>query len=138
MEDPNIEIRELTAEEIWAYDATWVLAEAVERVRISQTSQENIELDLLDDLNDIRSSKHGVTLLRQILESRFKGLSGETQYINGKLNSCAFEMVNVIGKGQRGVGFWTSAEKYSPDNGRNLLSTKDLKTIIWPGESNHC
>ncbi|XP_016649707.1 PREDICTED: glutamate receptor 2.9-like [Prunus mume] len=92
MEDPNIEIRELTAEEIWAYDATWVLAEAVERARISQTSQENIELDLVDDLNNIRSSKHGVMLLRQILESRFKDLSGETQYINGKLNSCAFEM----------------------------------------------
>ncbi|KAK9911417.1 hypothetical protein M0R45_035327 [Rubus argutus] len=85
LEDPNMEaIRELSIDEIWAYDATWALAEAVERARLRNSTT--------------RSSK-GVVLLGEILQSRFKGLSGGIQYLNGKLfSSEPFEIVNVIGK----------------------------------------
>ncbi|KAI5344578.1 hypothetical protein L3X38_012455 [Prunus dulcis] len=134
MQDPNIEVSAVIPDGIWAYDATWALAEAVERTWTSTG------LNLVN-LNNITSSKHGLLLLQEILQTRFKGLSGEEiQYPNGKLVSSAFEIVNVIGKGERRVGFWPCEEKHTRDsyplnNRRNLLSTNDLETIIWPGGS---
>ncbi|PQP98513.1 glutamate receptor 1.3 [Prunus yedoensis var. nudiflora] len=125
MQDPNIEVSAVTPDGIWAYDATWALAEAVERTWTSTG------LNLVN-LNNITSSKHGLLLLQEILQTRFKGLSGEEiQYPNGKLVSSAFEIVNVIGKGERRVGLWPCEENHK----RNLLSTNDLETIIWPGGS---
>ncbi|CAL8120192.1 unnamed protein product [Prunus armeniaca] len=134
MQDPNIEVSAVTPDGIWAYDATWVLAEAIERTSTSTG------LNLVN-LNNITSSKHGLLLLQEILQTRFKGLSGEEiQYPNGKLVSTAIEIVNVIGKGERRVGLWPCEEKHTRDsyplkNRRNLLSTNDLETIIWPGGS---
>ncbi|KAL6289612.1 hypothetical protein ACE6H2_007122 [Prunus campanulata] len=125
MQDPNIEVSAVTPDGIWAYDATWALAEAVERTWTSTG------LNLVN-LNNITSSKHGLLLLQELLQTRFKGLSGEEiQYPNGKLVSSAFEIVNVIGKGERRVGLWPCEENHK----RNLLSTNDLETIIWPGGS---
>ncbi|PRQ56851.1 putative periplasmic binding protein-like I [Rosa chinensis] len=121
------------ADGIWAYDATWALAEAVQRARLKTSTT--------------RSSKDGTVLLREILQTRFKSLSGEIQYVNGKLiPSEPFEIVNVIGKGEiKRIGFWPCKEevksgKGSPQqqtihNGRNLASTIDLERIIWPGGS---
>ncbi|XP_016649714.1 PREDICTED: glutamate receptor 1.2-like [Prunus mume] len=95
MQDPNIEVSAVTPDGIWAYDATWALAEAVERTWTSTG------LNLVN-LNNITSSKHGLLLLQEILQTRFKGISNEEiQYPNGKLVSSAFEIVNVIGKGER-------------------------------------
>ncbi|KAL6289619.1 hypothetical protein ACE6H2_007129 [Prunus campanulata] len=134
MQGPNIEVSAVIPDGIWAYDATWALAEAVERTWTSTG------LNLVN-LNNITSSKHGLLLLQEILQTRFKGLSGEEiQYPNGMLVSSAFEIVNVIGKGERRVGFWPCEEKHTRDsyplnNRRNLLSTNDLETIIWPGGS---
>ncbi|CAB4269251.1 unnamed protein product [Prunus armeniaca] len=128
MEYSNKEVTELSPYGIWAYDATWVLAEAVERIRRK---------------NSTRSfSKHGVVLLREILQTGFKGLSGEVQYPDGKLTSGGFEIVNVVGKEERTVGFWpckeekTTKESCMPlSNRRNLLFTDNLETISWPGGS---
>ncbi|KAK1569144.1 hypothetical protein Q3G72_033111 [Acer saccharum] len=54
----------------------------------------------------------------------------------------SFEIVNVIGKGYRRLGFWTSVGKftrelYSSDPGIHLSSTTNhnLGDIIWPGGS---
>ncbi|KAI5344572.1 hypothetical protein L3X38_012449 [Prunus dulcis] len=134
MQDPNIEVSAVIPDGIWAYDATWALAQAVERTWTSTG------LNLVN-LNNITSSKHGLLLLQEILQTRFKGLSGEEiQYPNGKLVSTAIEIVNVIGKGERRVGLWPCEEKHTRDSyplnsRRNLLSTNDLETIIWPGGS---
>ncbi|PQM37467.1 glutamate receptor 1.3 [Prunus yedoensis var. nudiflora] len=122
-EEPGIEVREVSPNGIWAYDATWALAEAVERAKIK---------------NSTRSSQHGVMLLREILQKRSKGLSGEIQFLNGKLISGAlFGMVNVIGKEERRSKIWPSRERNTKElhllnDRRNLLSTYDLKRIVWP------
>ncbi|XP_034205906.1 glutamate receptor 1.2-like [Prunus dulcis] len=128
MEYPNMEVTELSPYGIWAYDATWVLAEAVERTRSKNYTKS--------------FSKHGVVLLREILQTGFKGLSGEVQYPDGKLTSGGFEIVNVVGKEERKVGFWpckeekTTKESCMPlNNRRNLLFTDNLETINWPGGS---
>ncbi|KAM1588913.1 hypothetical protein ACFX10_027873 [Malus domestica] len=125
MEDPNMKVLELSADKIWVYDATWALAEAIERASIQNSTR----------------SKHGVVLLREILQRRFNGLSGEIKFPKGKLISGTLEIVNVIGKEARRVGFWFFEEKtdkaqsHMLNNGRNLLLSNHLKTIRWPGGS---
>ncbi|KAL5562236.1 hypothetical protein UlMin_031983 [Ulmus minor] len=114
MENPSVEVIESSPHCVWAYDSTWALAEAVERAKL-------------------RSSKHGSTLLLQeMLESRFMGLSGKFEFRNGKLIPNGFEMVNVIGKSWRRVGFWKDHEKESK---KESLSPNDFEAIIWPGGS---
>ncbi|KAL6125664.1 hypothetical protein ACLB2K_073719 [Fragaria x ananassa] len=127
-EEPDMElVRELSADGIWAYDATWALADAVERTRIKSSTT--------------GSSKHGVVLLGEILQTRLKGLSGEVRYPNGNLESSGFEIVNIMGSGMRRVGFWPDEQgkitQESPplSNKRNALPTNHLETIIWPGGS---
>ncbi|PRQ56844.1 putative periplasmic binding protein-like I [Rosa chinensis] len=134
-EKPHVEVRELNADGIRAYDATWALAEAVERSRkkFSTTRKQNIRLNPRH-LIESRSSKHGVVLLREILQSRLKGLRGEIKYINGRLFSGAFEIVNVIGEGEiKRVGLWPCEKRSIEEwhlfnNRRSLLSTHDLET----------
>ncbi|KAH7544165.1 hypothetical protein JRO89_XS15G0120300 [Xanthoceras sorbifolium] len=100
------------------------------------------KLNLIIDLDKIATtSRHGTysILLKEILQLKFKGLSGEFQFVNGKLVSNAFEIVNMLGRGERRVGFWTfagkiSREPYSSDHGRQLSSSDgNLEDIIWPG-----
>ncbi|KAL5802814.1 hypothetical protein ACOSQ4_031119 [Xanthoceras sorbifolium] len=130
---------------VWAYDVAWGLAKAAEKLRprISLSRKPvDSKLNLIIDLDKIATaSRHGnySILLKEILQLKFKGLSGEFQFVNGKLVSNAFEIVNMLGKGERRVGFWTSAEKitrepYSSDHGRRLSSSDgNLEDIIWPG-----
>ncbi|KAA8550528.1 hypothetical protein F0562_002212 [Nyssa sinensis] len=105
----HMEVMELNVLGLWAYDAIWALAMAAEKVKMPQIKEDSTTLRLnLMDLANIRASKSGSILLSEILQTRFKGLSGEFQLMNGKkLISKAFEIVNVIGKGDRRVGFWT-------------------------------
>ena len=120
--DTNMDVvDQLSVYAIRAYDSTWALAEAVER----------------------SSTQNGTILVKEILQSKFKGLSGEFEFKNGKLNSAdEFEIVNFIGKGERSVGFWKNLNQINTSesgniNGRirrSLVSPDNfLEAIIWPG-----
>ncbi|TXG55692.1 hypothetical protein EZV62_020948 [Acer yangbiense] len=117
IDHPNAEVLELDAYGILAYDAIWALAEAAQKLKSTEISQS------------------GLMLYEEIMKSRFKGLSGYFQLSNGnKLHSRRFEIVNVIGKGLRRVGFWTS-KTGNITKESNSPSTSDLEGIIWPGGS---
>uniref|UniRef100_A0A1J3FJM8 Glutamate receptor n=1 Tax=Noccaea caerulescens TaxID=107243 RepID=A0A1J3FJM8_NOCCA len=108
------EITRLSISSVWAHDIAWALARGAEVARMPNVTS---------------------TLLEAITECRFKGLSGDFQ-LDGKklLLSDKFEIVNLIGSGERSVGFWNSNGSFS--NRRHLSSTHDkLETIIWPGGS---
>ncbi|PON65936.1 Ionotropic glutamate receptor [Trema orientale] len=119
--DTNMDVvDQLSVYAIRAYDSTWALAEAVER----------------------SSTHYGSMLVKEILLSKFRGLSGELEFTNGKLKSAEeFEIVNFIGKGERNVGFWkylsnkiNTSESEKGHIQRNLLSRDYfLEAIIWPG-----
>ncbi|KAF5204080.1 Glutamate receptor 2.2 [Thalictrum thalictroides] len=73
---------------------------------------------------------------------KFKGLSGEFNLINERLQPPGYQIVNVIGKGEREIGFWTptcgiSRQLQFINNKKNCSSTSinKLGPIIWPGES---
>ncbi|XP_059644379.1 glutamate receptor 2.1-like [Cornus florida] len=143
-ENPNMEMMELNVFGIWAYDSIWALARAVEKVvdKIFKTKEQNAALNMID-LANIGASQSGSIILNELLQIRFRGLSGEFQFMHGKLISRAFEIVNVLGKWERKVGFWTVtdgitnemnpsvSEKYP----RYSSTNTGLETIIWPGGS---
>ncbi|KAJ0111650.1 hypothetical protein Patl1_03149 [Pistacia atlantica] len=118
--ETDMEVMELTPFCIFAYDVAWGLAKTVERARPKE-----------------------ILLTEILLRSKFKGLSGDFQFINGKLVLNAFEIVNMIGKGERRVGFWTpegkiAKELYSSIHGRELSlsnTSGELEDIIWLGGS---
>ncbi|XWS47134.1 hypothetical protein CRYUN_Cryun14cG0126900 [Craigia yunnanensis] len=93
------------------------------------------------DLDIYKTSMYGSILLQEILRGNFKGLGGEFRFINGKLISNIFEIVNVIGSGEKIVGFCTSTgritrEIYESNHRRQLSDfTNNLESIIWPGGS---
>ena len=124
--DPYVELRELNVYGLWAYDTIFAVAKAVEKigVEVSQSEKQTLTLNLTD-LGSIGSSQTGTKLLNQILTTKFKGLSGEFEFTNGRLMTKAFEIVNVIGNGERRVGIWEMG------NG----SKGALEAIIWPGVS---
>ncbi|KAH7518192.1 hypothetical protein FEM48_Zijuj09G0145500 [Ziziphus jujuba var. spinosa] len=138
IENPNMEVMESSVYGIRAYDSMWAVAEAVERTKVKPSpvsAKPEIRLNL-HDLGKSKPSKHGSILLTEILKRRFRGLSGEFMFENGRnMSSNSFEMVNVIGRGERRIGFWTWAKTgiKEPHGRRNLLSPADLEAILWPG-----
>ncbi|KAI5679871.1 hypothetical protein M9H77_01098 [Catharanthus roseus] len=133
--DPSMElIKEVDVLGIWAYDTLWALAESVERVDIEsdldgKTNQSN-GLISLDNLY------WGKRLLDEIARTRIRGLSGEFQILNGKLHTESYIISNVLGKGDRRIGFWT------PEDGmvkeikvQHPSSRRGLEAVIWPGGS---
>ncbi|PNX60860.1 glutamate receptor-like protein, partial [Trifolium pratense] len=107
---------------IWAYDATIALAMAIEKVGIGNT-------------------KFGYKLSEALSNTRFNGLSGDFKVVDGKLQTPIFEIINVIGHGEKRVGFWTpykgltkNLDTHDMSNNNIYSSSKnDIGSIIWPG-----
>ncbi|CBI17828.3 unnamed protein product, partial [Vitis vinifera] len=111
-------LNELNVFCLWAYDAVWALARAYEEI-VSQT---------------------GSKILKAILQSQFNGLSGKFQLKDGQLEPVAFQLVNVVGNGVKGIGFWTpkhgiSREVNLSDSQLYSTSANSLQPTIWPGLS---
>ncbi|KAA8540182.1 hypothetical protein F0562_024255 [Nyssa sinensis] len=124
-----------------AYDSIMALAMAVERANISEPRfQKLVTRENTTDLAAIGTSAMGPKLLQSIRNTRFKGLSGDFHLVDGQLQSSTFEIVNIIGKGERRIGFWTQQygilKKLELRNKNYSTNKDDLVAIIWPGESN--
>nr|XP_020159407.1 glutamate receptor 2.8-like [Aegilops tauschii subsp. strangulata] len=97
---------------LWAYDTAWALAKAVHIARMS-------------------SSTPWRMLLGAVLNTAFDGLSGRFGLVNGQLQLSTHEVINIVSKGARKVGFWM------PESGilksLETNSAKGLKQVLWPG-----
>ncbi|KAG5538083.1 hypothetical protein RHGRI_025240 [Rhododendron griersonianum] len=141
-ENPNVDIFEMNVFGLWAYDSATALAMAVGRSGIGVSKfKKPVAKENLTDLAAIGISEMGPRLLQSLQNIEFNGLSGKFHLLNGHLRPLSFEIVNVIGKGDREVGFWT--QKYGISKNLSFSSSKnystnkdDLGAIIWPGESN--
>ncbi|KAJ0984977.1 hypothetical protein J5N97_003333 [Dioscorea zingiberensis] len=77
---------------------------AVEKAGVSSSSFQKLpEGDNSTDLASLSISSNGPELLEAILNTRFRGINGAFQLVNGQLQSSVFEIVNVIGKGARQI-----------------------------------
>ncbi|XP_052182295.1 glutamate receptor 2.7-like isoform X1 [Diospyros lotus] len=142
-ENPDIEHEcELNIYGLWAYSSVKALAMATEKAQISKPKfwKPNTNGENWTDLDVIGASEMGPMLLQSIRNMRFNDLSGEFNLVDGELQSSTFQIVNVIGKRDWEVGFWTPkygiSKHLMPDKDSYTTNKDDLiKPIIWPGES---
>ncbi|XP_017238897.1 glutamate receptor 1.4 [Daucus carota subsp. sativus] len=125
-EGPFMNVKELSPSCVWAYDAIWVLAGAVEGAYTKQYPK----------LAEEHSSESKKILMKELVKTRLKGISGDFQIVNWTVSLLkAFEIVNVIREGERRVGFWEKGVGITSEIMHSSLSSNDLKVIIWPGGS---
>jgi ionotropic glutamate receptor len=114
---------------IWAYDATIALAMAIEKVGWLNTK--------------FGIAQSGEKLSEALSNTRFNGLSGDFNVVDGKLQASTFEIINMIGDGEKRVGFWTMNKGLAKNlDTKGLISNNsiysssknDLGSIIWPGD----
>ncbi|KAF5821964.1 putative periplasmic binding protein-like I [Helianthus annuus] len=123
-----------------AYDAIFAVAMAVERVEIRHSkNRKKTDVGMSMNFRNIRVSESQMLVFKELLSVRFNGLSGEFHFVNRKSMAMPLEIVNVIGKGERSVGFWTEEDgitmylKSKPN--QHPYSISGLERVIWPGES---
>nr|XP_043639466.1 glutamate receptor 2.1-like [Erigeron canadensis] len=134
-EYPNMPRIELDMFGIWSYDSISALAAALQRIENEPSTNTKIH-----DLAAIEISQLGSKLLPLIQNTRIKGLSGDFHVVNGQLQTSAYQIVNVIGNGEKHIGFWnpmTGLSKQTRNNQKlDYTTSKDiLKAIIWPGDT---
>lgn len=97
-----------------AYDAAWMVIDAMR-----ETNQ-----------------KGGQLLLDKILHSNFTGLSGTIQFTDHKLAPAhTFQIINVIGRSYREIGFWSDGQGFSKSLHQNATyssSVKELGEVVNP------
>ncbi|XP_058226993.1 glutamate receptor 2.7-like [Rhododendron vialii] len=141
-ENPNMDIFEMNVFGLWAYDSATALAMAVGRSGIGVSNfKKPVAKENLTNFAAIGISEMGSRLLQSLKNIKFNGLSGKFHLLNGQLQQSSFQIVNVIGKGDREIGFWTRkygiSKNLSFSSSKNYSTNKDdLGPIIWHGESN--
>ncbi|PQM35364.1 glutamate receptor 2.8 [Prunus yedoensis var. nudiflora] len=142
-DNPTVHDVKLDVFGYWAYDAAWALAMAVEKVGAKNFNFQKMNStsgNSSTDLERFGVSQNGPQLVQALSGTIFKGLSGNFSLLNGQLQSSTFQIVNVIGSGEKLVGYWT------PEKGLerklNLTNTSaystsnvSLRSIIWPGDT---
>ncbi|CAK9163541.1 unnamed protein product, partial [Ilex paraguariensis] len=83
---------------------------------------------------------NGPMLLQALQNTTFRGLSGDFYLVDGQLQSSPYQIVNVIGNGGRGIGFWTPKngiirELNFTNSNTDFRSKSNLGSIIWPGDT---
>ncbi|XP_060217893.1 glutamate receptor 2.8-like [Lycium barbarum] len=140
-EYPDMDPVELNVFGLWAYDSITTLAKAVEKVGTTAIpklkkadTRENFT-----DLDALGTSKLESLLLDSMQNLTLKtGLSGEFRIIDRELQPSPYQIVNIIGKGEISVGFYTEKDGVSYKlkmNSKTAKSNNKLGTIIWPGKS---
>ncbi|WOG88184.1 hypothetical protein DCAR_0207418 [Daucus carota subsp. sativus] len=79
------------------------------------------------------------TLLKEILSSDFRGLSGDVKFRDGSLlDSSYLKIINIVGKSYKELGFWTSEHGFLKNDSRVDNSTPSMKkldsVVNWPGD----
>ncbi|CAI9767114.1 unnamed protein product [Fraxinus pennsylvanica] len=140
-ENPDMDRLDLNVYGLLAYDTVMALATAVDKVgTVVPQFKKPVTRENSTDLDAIGTSNMGPTLVESVRNIRFKGLSGDFHITDGQLQPSAYEIVNVIGKGERRIGYWTEQHGISKTikpHGKAVYSTDkdDLTAIVWPGET---
>ncbi|KAG8372432.1 hypothetical protein BUALT_Bualt12G0065500 [Buddleja alternifolia] len=134
-------IMELNVYGLQVYDAVTALAIAVEKiVPVNYTVHVVNTPENITDKTNSSVSTFGNRLLHELSNTKFRGLSGDFQLVDGRLKTSTFEIFNVIGTGEKVIGFWTqdkgiTRELDSIGETTYSTSTKELKNVVWPGDS---
>ncbi|CAK9174737.1 unnamed protein product [Ilex paraguariensis] len=139
--NPTLVNAELNIFGLRAYDATTALAIAVEKVGAKSFAFQKANISgKSTDLETFGVSQNGPMLLQALQNTTFRGLSGDFYLVDGQLQSSPYQIVNVIGNGGRGIGFWTPKngiirELNFTNSNTDFRSKSNLGSIIWPGDT---
>ncbi|KAE8660897.1 hypothetical protein F3Y22_tig00116944pilonHSYRG00048 [Hibiscus syriacus] len=124
----------------WAYDTVWALAKSVEMVqRESSDIMRRSYRRKASQIPEIRVSTIGRSIRKELVKTKFKGLSGDFSLVRGQLQSSAFEIINVVDKMEKVLGYWTLENGLTAELGKPVKATystslyHELKPPIWPG-----
>ncbi|XP_011044964.1 PREDICTED: glutamate receptor 2.8-like [Populus euphratica] len=140
-DNPYIIDAELNIYGLRGYDAATALALAVEKAGTTNFGfrKANVSSSSSTDLATLGVSFNGPSFLQALSNTSFKGLTGDYHFVDGRLPSPAFRIVNVNGIGGREIGFWTPKEglvkQFVPSNGTKSNSVFGISTVIFPGDT---
>ena len=128
-----------------AYDTIWALTRAVEKIQFPEVGSYEKKTASCTSITNLRISEAGPGIVKELMKTRFHGLSGEFKLKHRQSKAAAFEIINIVGSRDITVGYWTKGKGYSrrivsaggDDHGVVYSEGIDgvLKPIIWPGES---
>ncbi|XP_051136971.1 glutamate receptor 2.2-like [Andrographis paniculata] len=128
---------------LWAYDSVIALAMAAEQAKL--TTPKFIETNSSRNFTDLEAlgvSDAGPKLIQALSTTTFKGLAGDFNLVDGQLQAPPFQIINIVGPGARGVGYWTNEDgivkelnNNNPMKDTNSTLQSNFGTIIWPGDS---
>ncbi|XP_002963727.2 glutamate receptor 3.3 [Selaginella moellendorffii] len=133
------------AYDLYAYDSIWMIAYAVRKFLLNRGNFSFVSPTGFQansgggsDLAKLKILLEGQALLQDFLETSFEGVSGLVQLDKrGDPSDSAFQIVNMVGKGLRTVGYWTNATGCSTvepgTNGSIKSDEQKLEDVIWPG-----
>ncbi|XP_044950012.1 glutamate receptor 2.7-like [Hordeum vulgare subsp. vulgare] len=126
---------------LWGYDTIWALAQAAEKVSMDNAMfQKQQQIKNSTCLGTLGISTIGPTLLDAILQHKFRGLSGDFDLRSRQLHSSIFQIINVVRRESKGIGFWTAKHGIVENLNQNgsehtyLNSLPNLTRVVWPGE----
>ncbi|XP_044392143.1 glutamate receptor 2.1-like [Triticum aestivum] len=140
IDNPNDPPLKLSIFELWGYDTIWAVAQAVEKLGIkNKTSFQKPAV--ARNMTSMGTSVYGPDLLKTILQYKFRGLSGHFDLSGRQLQASTFQIINVVDKGWKEIGFWTAENGISrrlyhgESTTRHSGLASDLNPVIWPGKS---
>ncbi|KAM3267799.1 hypothetical protein P3S67_031784 [Capsicum chacoense] len=140
---PGLGLSDLSIFGLWAYDTLWALSMAAERVGLKEPPKafENSIVNLnVSDLFNFKTSGIGPQLVKAMSETKFEGLSGKFHLVDGKMESSSYQIINIVGNGQKEVGIWIPSlgirrELNMNTTAHHTNSREYIRSIIWPGDS---
>lgn len=136
---------------LYAYDTVWMLAHAINsflneggNLSFSNLSKSSGTGVGTLNLNSMSIFNGGKTLLHKILDVNFTGITGPVEFTPDRdLIRPAFEVINIIGTGERRLGYWSNYSGlsivppetlYSKPPNRSSSNQK-LYDVVWPGQA---
>ncbi|XP_017638069.1 glutamate receptor 3.2-like isoform X4 [Gossypium arboreum] len=134
---------------LYAYDTVWMIARAL-RLLLDQGGKISFSNDSRLDgisgstlnLSALNTFDGGKLLLSKILETNMTGLTGHVQFNQDRsLINPSYDIVNVVGNGQRLVGYWSNhtglsivpPETLYSEKPNRSSSNQHLDKVVWPG-----
>ncbi|KAJ3702437.1 hypothetical protein LUZ61_006142 [Rhynchospora tenuis] len=77
-----------------------------------------------------KANRNKSLLAKSMIESNFTGLSGLVTPL--KNNDLIFQVINVVGKSYKEIGFWSNSSGFYNPNASSSL--EKLNVVLWPGE----
>ncbi|KAJ7295248.1 hypothetical protein O6H91_Y204200 [Diphasiastrum complanatum] len=138
----------ITSYGLYAYDTIWLIAHALDKCFSHHRSfpfhPSNVfpaDVRGNPELAKLNVSQNG--FLQCILETEFTGVTGRIKLDKrGDLEGSSTEIVNMVGRGLRTVGYWSNATgctkhaSHLASRGTSEITqnnAQDLDSVIWPG-----